>query len=89
MEGGGWISYLDVNTLYIRPISLLPHFLKILKKLFYARLEKCIDKHQLVTDRQYGFTSKRSTALAITEAIKEISNSKDNKKNMLLVSFFI
>uniref|UniRef100_A0A672HHM4 Reverse transcriptase domain-containing protein n=1 Tax=Salarias fasciatus TaxID=181472 RepID=A0A672HHM4_SALFA len=62
------------------PVALLSQFSKIFEKLFDNRLEKCIDKHSLLTNSQYGFRKTRSTSLAITEAMEEISNAMDNKK---------
>ncbi len=68
-----------------RPISLLPQFSKILEKLFNNRLCKFIDKHKLLTDSQYGFRANRSTGLALTELIAEITNSTDNKKFVIRI----
>lgn len=63
-----------------RPVSLLPQFSKILEKLFSDKLDKFMDKHRLLTDSQYGFRTNRSTSLALTELIEEITNSIDQKK---------
>lgn len=63
-----------------RPVSLLPQFSKILEKLFSDRLDKFIEKHNLLTDSQYGFRTERSTSLALMELIEEITNCIDNKK---------
>uniref|UniRef100_A0A3Q3EUW8 Reverse transcriptase domain-containing protein n=1 Tax=Labrus bergylta TaxID=56723 RepID=A0A3Q3EUW8_9LABR len=62
-----------------RPVSLLPQFSKILKKLFADRLNKFINKHNLLTDSQYGFRPNRSTSLAVIELIEKITNSLDQK----------
>ncbi len=70
-----------------RPISLLPQFSKILEKAFNDRLCNFLDKHKLLNDSQYGFRTNRSTALALTELIEEITNSIDNKK--LVIGTFI
>jgi len=67
-----------------RPISLLPQFSKILEKLFNSRLEKFLDKHQIINYGQYGFRTKTTTSMAIIEATEEITNALDQKKNMLL-----
>ena len=40
-----------------RPISLLSQFSKIFEKLFNERLDKFIDKFQLLNNCQYGFRS--------------------------------
>ncbi|XP_060780217.1 uncharacterized protein LOC132888186 isoform X1 [Neoarius graeffei] len=56
-----------------RPVSLLPQFSKILEKLFSDRLDKFIEKHNLLTDSQYGFRMDRSTSMALMELIEEIT----------------
>ena len=65
-------------TIY-RPVSLLPQFSKILEKLFADRFNKFINKHNLLTDSQYGFRPNRSTSLAVIELIEKITNSLDQK----------
>lgn len=63
-----------------RPISLLPQFSKILEKLFVNRLDKYIEKHNLLSDNQYGFRAKRSTSMAVMELVEGISTAIDNKE---------
>lgn len=62
-----------------RPVSLLSQFSKILEKLFIARLDTFLDKHNLIIGSQYGFRSNRSTSLALLELIEEITNCIDKK----------
>ena len=50
-----------------RPVSLLPQFSKILEKLFNNRLDKFIEKNEIITDCQYGFRPKKSTNLALLD----------------------
>ena len=38
-----------------RPISLLSNLNRIFEKLMYSRLIKCIDKHNILDNSQYGF----------------------------------
>ena len=38
-----------------RPISLLPQFSKILEKLYNERMDTFINKHDILSPRQYGF----------------------------------
>ena len=55
-----------------RPVSLLPQFSKILEKLFDARVNSFIEKHQILMESQYGFRKGRSTSMALidlTEAL--------------------
>ncbi len=63
-----------------RPVSLLPQFSKILEKVFNNRLDNFIEKHNLLSDNQYGFRSNRSTTQALIELVEEITNSIDKKK---------
>lgn len=63
-----------------RPVSLLCQFSKILEKLYIVRLDNFINKHNILTDSQYGFRANRSTAMALMELTEEITNSLDNKK---------
>ena len=66
-----------------RPISLLSQFSKILEKLFVERLDSFIDKHHLLTEHQYGFRAKRSTAMAVVELTENISTAINNKEYMV------
>uniref|UniRef100_A0A3Q3JDA1 Reverse transcriptase domain-containing protein n=1 Tax=Monopterus albus TaxID=43700 RepID=A0A3Q3JDA1_MONAL len=68
------------NLTNYRPISLLSQFSKILKKLFNNRLDTFIDKHNILSDCQYGCRSKRSTSLAITDLMEDITSAMDEKK---------
>ena len=63
-----------------RPVSLLPHFSKILQKPFDSGLQKFIDKYKLLNNSQYGFRSKCSTSLALLESIESICSDLDEKK---------
>ena len=58
-----------------RAISLLSQFLKILEKLFNERLDKFIDKFQLLNNCQYGFRSQMSTSHALLDLVEEITPS--------------
>lgn len=70
-----------------RPISLLPQFSKILEKIFLNRLHIFIERHAILSNCQYGFRSKHSTATAIMEFAEEITHAMDNK--YFLVSIFV
>lgn len=50
-----------------RPISLLPQLSKILEKLFVIRLNKFIDKHNILSNSQYGFRSINSVTAILVE----------------------
>ena len=72
----------NVFTNY-RPVSLLPQLSKVLEKLFNARLENFIDKHNILSDNQYGFRSNRSTSEALLELVEKITTAMDKKKYTL------
>ena len=63
-----------------RPISLLCQFSKIVEKLYNKRLEKCIDKNNILSTSQYGFRTNMSTSHALIDLVEEISTSLDKKK---------
>ena len=63
-----------------RPVSLLSQFSKILEKLFDSRLQKFIEKHEILHESQCGFRAKRSTGWALMELVEEICANVDNKK---------
>ena len=63
-----------------RPVSLLPQFSKILEKLFHSRLENFLDKNTILNENQYGFRTKRSTALALMQLTEELTTAIDNRK---------
>jgi hypothetical protein len=51
-----------------RPINLLTIGGKILQKLLTNRINHYVYKHNLLTDRQFGFTAQKSTTNAAMEA---------------------
>ena len=61
-----------------RPISLLSQFSKILEKLFVKRLDSFIEKHNLLSNHQYGFRGNRSTSMAVMELVEEVSTAIEN-----------
>ena len=63
-----------------RPISLLSQFSKLLEKLFVVRLDSFIEKHNILSDHQYGFRSNRSTAMAVTDLVEAIATGTNNKE---------
>ena len=63
-----------------RPISLLPVFSKILKKIIYARIKILIEKEKLIPDHQFGFRNKHSTIEQMHWLIHEIILAFENKQ---------
>ena len=72
----------NVFTNY-RPVSLLPQFSKILEKLFNSRLDTFLDKYSILSENQYGFRQKRSTALALMELVEDLTKSLDEGKHTI------
>lgn len=63
-----------------RPVSLLSQFSKVLEKLFVYKLDSFLEKHHLLSESQYGFRQKRSTATALMNIVEEITTATDEKK---------
>ena len=70
-----------------RPISVLPVFSKILEKIVHTRLFGYLNKHNLLTDKQFGFREKHSTYMALINLVDKISTELD--KNNSTVGIFI
>lgn len=68
-----------------RPIALLPVLSKVIEKIILNRLLSYLQKHNLISDYQYGFLPGKSTMLATTQLINFISNSF-NEKNITSVA---
>ena len=60
-----------------RPISVLTCFSKLLEKLMYKRFYNYVEKHQILSEHQFGFRSNRSTEHAILELSNKISKAID------------
>ena len=63
-----------------RPISILPVFSKLLKRLMYNRLISFINQHKLLNKFQFGF---RSTNLALIYLVDKIAKAIDEKEIVL------
>ena len=50
-----------------RPISLLPAIPKLFEKVIYDQLHEYLTKNILFRENQYGFRTKHSKELAVTE----------------------
>ena len=55
-----------------RPVSVLPVFSKILERLMYNRVIKCINKHDILYKYQFGFKKGHSTYMPLTIIIDNI-----------------
>lgn len=65
-----------------RPISVLSALSKILKRLINTQLTNFLEKKNLLSDRQYGFRSGKSTADAVHELTNHVVRSLDRGKNV-------
>lgn len=73
----------DVNN--YRPISVLPSISKIYEKVIKCRLVEHLNKNQILSPRQYGFTEKSNTTTAASCLANEIhSTLNSNKKCAVL-----
>ena len=63
-----------------RPISLLCAISKLFEKVVYNQLFDYFTKNKLFHDNQYGFRTKHSTELAVTELIDRVLLNIDNKQ---------
>jgi hypothetical protein len=72
-----------------RPISLLPILAKVLESLVNRQLIQHLEKNQLLSDTQYGFRSKRSTADLLSLATEVWLKSLDEYGESRVVSLDI
>jgi hypothetical protein len=63
-----------------RPISVLPVLSKVLERLMYNRLLNYFDQNDLLTDKQFGFREQKTTCMAITRLVDQISTKLDSGK---------
>lgn len=66
-----------------RPITLISNIAKIAEKVIKNRMTAFLDKHDLLSDRQYGFREGRSTQDAISYITDTIYRSLDDNKPTL------
>jgi Reverse transcriptase (RNA-dependent DNA polymerase) len=68
-----------------RPISILTHFSKLLEKCIKFRLVQFFDKHNIISNSQFGFRSNLSTQDAIYALTTEIGKNLDKTRKTLAV----
>ncbi|XP_047491289.1 uncharacterized protein LOC125040661 [Penaeus chinensis] len=69
-----------------RPISLLETLGKIFEKIINSRLRRYLDDHDLLSSKQFGFRSHRSTNDALTILTNYCLNNKDRRLKTVLVT---
>ena len=70
-----------------RPIAILPLFAKILEKIIHERLYTFLQVNNVLTDAQFGFRKKISTALAVSNLCTYIQNELE--KNNFCIGLFM
>jgi hypothetical protein len=68
-----------------RPISLIKNFAKIFEKCLKSRLINFLEKHQVLSNSQFGFREGRSTQDAIHSLTSIISENLDRSRKTLAV----
>ena len=62
-----------------RPVSLLPQFSKILKKILNNRLNKFLEINNTLANSQYGFRNNSATSHALIGLHEQLTKSIDDK----------
>ena len=78
-----------MNLTIIDPYHYYLSFPKILEKLFDLRMEKLINKHNILHDCQFSFIAGRSPSMALLSLIENITTSLDDHKHAFVVSMDI
>lgn len=68
-----------------RPLSLISNVAKILEKIIKIRIVKFLNKHKVISDKQYGFREGKSTDDAIFALTTYIYDALDKKKATLCI----
>ena len=63
-----------------RPIAILRNIGKNFEAVIYARLKQFFDHHNLLSDKQYGFRTGKSTEMAILDLIHKLLPAIEDKK---------
>jgi hypothetical protein len=67
------------KLLNYRPISILSCSSKVIEKVMYKQLQDHLNKHNILSQEQFGFTSDSARDKAIYKLINETLNSLNNK----------
>jgi len=67
-----------------RPISLLPEFSKVFKKVLYVRMYQYLINNNILDDERFGFRTKSSTMAATFNLINEIIDAFNSKKQLVV-----
>ena len=58
-----------------RPISVLPCFSKLLERIMYDRLHKCLEEDNIPYQKQFGFQNAHSTEHAVPQLVTQITEA--------------
>ena len=73
----------DMNN--YRPISVIPTVARVFERLVYNQIYKHLTKNNLLSNKQYGFRSLHSTALALSESTNHwLLNMGNGKMNSVI-----
>ena len=70
-----------------RPISIVPCFSKLLEKIIKLKLDNFLNKHNILSNLQFGFRKDRSTEDAIIKFVNDVVNNINN--NYYTLALFI
>ena len=70
-----------------RPISLLPALGKLLEKILLVRLMEFLQKHDVISEHQFGFRPKYTTEYAILDVYEKLLSNMD--KNLSSCAIFL
>lgn len=68
-----------------RPISVISNIAKLFEKCLKQRLVSFLDKHKILSNKQYGFREKLSTTDAVIELLRHLTFGLNNNKKCLAV----
>jgi len=75
------------NMSNYRPISILPTFSKIFEKIVYYQLYSFLERHNILTNCQYGFRNRKSTTQALLNQCQYLYSKIDNDE--YVISLFL
>lgn len=73
----------DLNN--YRPISVLSNLSRILEKCIKTRLNEFLDKHNVISDNQFGFREKIGTSDAINKLVNSVVTDPDKNNKVLAI----
>jgi endonuclease/exonuclease/phosphatase (EEP) superfamily protein YafD len=70
-----------------RPISIIPHFGKLLEYVYCRRLVEYLEKNNLLSANQFGFRKGRSTELALFNSVNQIVQHLNERCKVMGIYF--